>query len=103
MENGTAPRPAGSSPLVRLRPGKYRSDFGTPSAFKQDEGYSDDTRSVVEQDGTQIPEDMLVLPEWILSHNEADRAGRHTFGFVGFPRSMWLTFPPFCQNSPTIS
>lgn len=70
MERDPVP-PPGTSPLARLQAGKYRAGFGTP-LFKLDEGYSDETKSQGEIDSAQ---DMLVLPDWLLEHSEADRAG----------------------------
>ena len=70
MEPDSVP-PRSGSPLVRLQAGKFQSGFGTPP-FKLDEGYSDETKSQGEVDGGQ---EMLALPEWLLAHNEADRAG----------------------------
>lgn len=70
MESDSVP-PRSGSPLVRLQAGKFKNGFGTPP-FKLDEGYSDETKSQGEIDGS---EEMLALPEWLLAHNEADRAG----------------------------
>ncbi|KAJ5756223.1 hypothetical protein N7533_005766 [Penicillium manginii] len=61
-------------PELRLQattfPG-YSAPSLSPS-FKLDEGYSDDTRS--QSDKELMPENVMMLPEWVLSQSETDRA-----------------------------
>jgi F-box and WD-40 domain protein 1/11 len=67
---------AGIPPL--LRAGNYRSGFAAPplaASFKLDEGYSDDTRSLPDNEASLSSADAMSLPEWILAHSEAERAG----------------------------
>lgn len=63
-------------PNLRLQattfPG-YPASSLSPS-FKLDEGYSDDTRS--QPDKELMPENVMMLPDWVLSQSESDRAGR---------------------------
>ncbi|KAL1957780.1 hypothetical protein VTO42DRAFT_5498 [Malbranchea cinnamomea] len=62
---------ADTSSLASLQTSKYRGAFETPSSFKLDEGYSDETKSQAENDDTN---DVLELPEWLLGHSETARA-----------------------------
>ncbi|OQE24637.1 hypothetical protein PENSTE_c007G08598 [Penicillium steckii] len=61
-------------PNLRLQattfPG-YPASSLSPS-FKLDEGYSDDTRS--QPDKELMPENVMMLPDWVLSQSESDRA-----------------------------
>jgi F-box and WD-40 domain protein 1/11 len=69
---------AGIPPLLRMRAGNYRSGFAAPSlaaSFKLDEGYSDETRSQPDNEASITQADTMSLPDWILTHCEADRAG----------------------------
>ncbi|KAL2819445.1 WD40-repeat-containing domain protein [Aspergillus granulosus] len=57
----------------------YRSDLAAPSLptapFKVDEGYSDDTRSQADKELSRTPsDDVMSIPEWVLAHNEVERA-----------------------------
>ncbi|KAL4871638.1 hypothetical protein BDV12DRAFT_17504 [Aspergillus spectabilis] len=65
-----------SEPSIPLR--LYPSDLSTPSlstSFKVDEGYSDDTRSQTDKELLRTPSDnVMSIPDWVLSHNEAERA-----------------------------
>ncbi|DAA74049.1 TPA_exp: Uncharacterized protein A8136_3831 [Trichophyton benhamiae CBS 112371] len=61
-------REAGAS--FGLQPRDY-TVLPTKSSFKIDEGYSDETKSVQENESVQ---DSLELPAWILARSEADRA-----------------------------
>jgi F-box and WD-40 domain protein 1/11 len=59
----------------------YRSDLTTPSLstapFKVDEGYSDDTRSQADKELSCTPsDDVMSIPDWVLAHNEVERAGK---------------------------
>ncbi|KAK2846326.1 hypothetical protein FQN49_005839, partial [Arthroderma sp. PD_2] len=56
---------------VGLQPRNYAEVLPTASSFKIDEGYSDETKSLQENESVQ---DTLELPAWILSRSEADRA-----------------------------
>ncbi|KAJ5388265.1 hypothetical protein N7509_010806 [Penicillium cosmopolitanum] len=49
----------------------YSAPSLSPS-FKLDEGYSDDTRS--QSDKELMPENVMMLPEWVLTQSETDRA-----------------------------
>ncbi|KAF3481400.1 sulfur metabolite repression control protein [Arthroderma uncinatum] len=55
---------------VGLQPRNYEA-LPPKSSFKIDEGYSDETKSLQENESVQ---DTLELPAWILSRSEADRA-----------------------------
>ena len=70
--------PSGGSPLGGrgLQADKYNTNLVVSSGFKLDEGYSDDAKSMAENDGVRDSDNMLALPDWLLSHSEADRAGR---------------------------
>ncbi|KAL5336789.1 hypothetical protein BJX70DRAFT_263524 [Aspergillus crustosus] len=63
-------------PSIPLR--LYPSDLTAPSlsaSFKVDEGYSDETRSQTEKELLRTPSDNVTsIPDWVLSHNEAERA-----------------------------
>ncbi|KAJ0424430.1 WD40-repeat-containing domain protein [Aspergillus carlsbadensis] len=57
----------------------YRSDLTIPSLstapFRVDEGYSDDTRSQADKELSRTPsDDVMSIPEWVLAHNEVERA-----------------------------
>ncbi|CEN59479.1 Putative F-box and WD domain protein [Aspergillus calidoustus] len=57
----------------------YRSDLTTPSLstapFRLDEGYSDDSRSQADKELSRTPsDDVMSIPEWVLAHNEVERA-----------------------------
>jgi len=59
----------------------YRSELTprslTTTPFKVDEGYSDDTRSQADKELSRTPsDDVMSIPEWVLAHNEAERAGK---------------------------
>lgn len=71
-----APTPTAGSPFGGLHPEKCRANLMAFSAFKLDEGYSDDAKSMAENDGVHDSENMLALPEWLLAHSEADRSGK---------------------------
>lgn len=63
-------------PALRLQ-ATTLSGYSAPSlspSFKLDEGYSDDTRSQSEKE--LVPENAMMLPDWVLSQNETDRAGK---------------------------
>ncbi|KAL4882020.1 WD40-repeat-containing domain protein [Aspergillus karnatakaensis] len=65
-----------AEPSIPLR--LYPSDLTPPSlaaSFKVDEGYSDDTRSQPDKEllGTSS-DNVMSIPDWVLSHNEAERA-----------------------------
>jgi hypothetical protein len=69
---------AGMPPSLRVRAGSYRSGFAAPSlaaSFRLDEGYSDETRSQPDNEGSLILTDAMPLPDWLLTHSEADRSG----------------------------
>lgn len=68
-EYGSMGREAGAS--FGLQPRDY-SVLPAKSSCKIDEGYSDETKSVQENESVQ---DSLELPAWILARSEADRAG----------------------------
>lgn len=74
MERDSAAE-AGIPPLLR---GNYRSGFAAPpltASFKLDEGYSDETKSQPDNEPSLKSPDSMPLPEWILAHSEAERAG----------------------------
>lgn len=55
-----------------------KSGFAVASlaaSFKLDEGYSDDTKSQPENDASVSQGDDMIIPQWIFSHTEAERAG----------------------------
>lgn len=56
-----------------------QSPFRAPSfsaSFKLDEGYSDETRGQTNCDLNPPSDDVMTLPDWLLGHSEADRAGK---------------------------
>lgn len=81
METDSAAE-AGLPHLLRLQATtNYRSDFASPSlaaSFKLDEGYSDETRSQPDHDAKPSPGEAMTLPDWVLAHSEAERAGKST-------------------------
>lgn len=49
------------------------------ASFKLDEGYSDDTKSQPENEAAvSQSEEAMLLPQWIFSHPEAERAGTYS-------------------------
>ncbi|KAI9933009.1 hypothetical protein ASPWEDRAFT_47388 [Aspergillus wentii DTO 134E9] len=67
------PASAGISRLLHPQ----ASDFTAPSlstSFKLDEGYSDDTKSQADNDLNVPSDDVMSLPDWVLTHSEAERA-----------------------------
>lgn len=78
MEQQLTPA-TGVSRNSRVQEGKLRGDLASSSvvtpSFKVDEGYSDETKSQLENEVTQSTEESSALPGWMLSSNETDRAG----------------------------
>jgi len=65
-----------SRPNLRLQATSFPG-FAAPSlspSFKLDEGYSDETRSQSDKD--IVLDNVMMLPEWVLSQSETDRAGK---------------------------
>lgn len=59
--------------LLRL----HTNNLAAPSlstSFKVDEGYSDETKSQSDRESKPSTEDVITLPDWLLTHSEADRA-----------------------------
>lgn len=75
MEREHAPR-SPNRPTLRLQatpiPGSAAPSL-SPS-FKLDEGYSDETRSQSDKD--PVPDNTMMLPDWVLAQSETDRAGQ---------------------------
>lgn len=62
-------------PALRLQTSSFPA-YTTPTlspSFKVDEGYSDDTRS--QPDKEVVPDNVMMLPDWAMAQNEANRAG----------------------------
>ena len=65
-------------PSLRLQAATFPS-YSVPSfppSFKLDEGYSDETRS--QPDKEPVPDNVMILPDWMLAQSEADRAGKNS-------------------------
>lgn len=86
---------ASSPRLPPLQPAvNHTADFAaadTPSLstpFKLDEGYSDETKTQVEKKDLAIPasDEWMTLQEWVLTHSEAERAGKFSNGLFPIPR-----------------
>lgn len=78
----------------------YSAPSLSPS-FKLDEGYSDDTRS--QSDKEPIPENVMMLPGWMLSLGETDRAGKiffHRYTFRGHSQRRSPLRAPSSLPSP---
>ena len=76
MDRGTS-TDAGISNLLRI----HTTNLAAPSLsafFKVDEGYSDETRSQSDRESKPSAEDVITLPNWVLTHSETDRAGECT-------------------------
>ena len=60
-----------------LQPPNYPPNFtaSLSASFKLDEGYSDEPRGQSNCDLNPPSHDVLTLPNWLLGHSEADRAG----------------------------
>jgi F-box and WD-40 domain protein 1/11 len=70
--------PTGLSSSLQLQGGSYQSGCIAPSLvaqFKLDEGYSDETRSQADNEGNAPVADTMTVPNWVLGHSEANRAG----------------------------
>lgn len=71
-------------PSLRLQATTFPG-YSMPSlspSFKLDEGYSDETRS--QPDKESVPENVIMLPDWVFAQGEAHRAGKscpHAFFF----------------------
>lgn len=78
MERNT---PDNVNPPFQLQGTAFQSSFPSPmrspmpSAFKLDEGYSEETRSQAEMEAFQSTRELLEHQDWIMGHSEADRAG----------------------------
>lgn len=68
-------------------------------SFRVDEGYSDDTRS--QSDKEIVPDNAMMLPDWVLAQNEANRAGK-CLASVVVPEvcSQSVVSPPAHQTPP---
>lgn len=74
MDQEAAAKPG----IPLLQPPSYPPSFSAPSlsaSFKLDEGYSDETRDQSICDLSPRSNDVMTLPDWVLGHSEADRAG----------------------------
>lgn len=70
------PADTGMPNLLRL----HANNLAAPSlstSFKVDEGYSDETKSQSDRESKPSTEDVITLPDWLLTHSEADRAGEY--------------------------
>ncbi|KAJ5089568.1 hypothetical protein N7532_008252 [Penicillium argentinense] len=88
------PPHSSTRPMLRLQATSF-SGYSAPSlspSFKLDEGYSDDTRS--QPDKETVSDDAMVLPDWVLSQNEADRAGTFRIGWSRLPSPTANSWPP---------
>ncbi|KAE8396445.1 WD40-repeat-containing domain protein [Aspergillus alliaceus] len=76
---GETTAPEDTTPrLLRLHAAANYSDFTAPSLstpYRLDEGYSDETRSQSDKELANLPsDDVMPLPDWLMSNSETDRA-----------------------------